>query len=119
MVGVGIMAALDEIVFHQILSWHHFYGRSTPEVGLMADGLLHAGELILIVAGFFLIAVRSPYGLRGAGSSSARAAFSSSTASRTTRSSVSIRFVTMSKASFLTTSPGSAPQSSSFSSAWV
>lgn len=56
MVGVGIMAALDEIVFHQILSWHHFYGRSTPEVGLMADGLLHAGELILIVAGFFLIA---------------------------------------------------------------
>ena len=55
LVGIGVMAALDEIVFHQLLAWHHFYDRSTPEISLMADGFLHAGELIAIVAGFFWI----------------------------------------------------------------
>ena len=43
--GVGLMAAVDEIVFHQLLGWHHFYDRSTSEVGLMSDGFLHAAEL--------------------------------------------------------------------------
>lgn len=55
LVGVGIMAAVDEIIFHQILAWHHFYDRSTTEIGLLTDGLLHAAELIAIVAGFFLL----------------------------------------------------------------
>jgi len=56
LVGVGVMAAVDEIVFHQVLGWHHFYDRSTPEVGLLADGLLHAAELVMLVAGIFLVA---------------------------------------------------------------
>lgn len=56
LIGIGIMAGVDEIVFHQVLAWHHFYDRSTPAVGLLSDGLLHAGELIAIVAGFFLLA---------------------------------------------------------------
>lgn len=55
-IGIGVMAAIDEIVFHQVLSWHHFYDLSTLDVALLADGLLHAAELILIVAGFFLFA---------------------------------------------------------------
>lgn len=55
LIGVGVMAAVDEIIFHQILAWHHFYDRSTLKVGLMADGLLHAAELIAIVAGFFML----------------------------------------------------------------
>ena len=50
------MAAVDEIVFHQLLAWHHFYDRSTPRIGLLSDGLLHATELLLLVAGFFLLA---------------------------------------------------------------
>lgn len=54
LLGIGFMAAVDEIVFHQILAWHHFYDRSTPLVALMSDGFLHAGELIIFVAGFFL-----------------------------------------------------------------
>lgn len=54
LIGIGLMAAVDEIVFHQLLAWHHFYDRSTPLVGLISDGLLHAAELIAIVAGFFL-----------------------------------------------------------------
>lgn len=53
--GVGLVAAVDELVFHQILGWHHFYDASTPAVGLMSDGFLHAGELLALVAGFFLL----------------------------------------------------------------
>ena len=55
-VGVGLMAAVDEIVFHQLLGWHHLYDRSTPAVGLLSDGLLHAVELVLLVAGGFALA---------------------------------------------------------------
>jgi len=56
LVGAAIMAAVDEIVFHQILAWHHFFDRSTPAIGLLSDGLLHAASLIALVAGFFLLA---------------------------------------------------------------
>lgn len=54
LLGIGLMAAVDEILFHQLLAWHHFYDRSTPVIGLVSDGFLHAAELIIIVAGFFL-----------------------------------------------------------------
>jgi uncharacterized membrane protein len=54
--GIGMMAAVDEIIFHQLLSWHHFYDRDTPAFALLTDGLLHSAELILLVAGFFMLA---------------------------------------------------------------
>jgi uncharacterized membrane protein len=50
-VGVGLMAAVDEIVFHQLLAWHHFYDRATPAIGLLSDGLLHSAEVVLLAAG--------------------------------------------------------------------
>ncbi|MFF4983626.1 DUF2243 domain-containing protein [Streptomyces sp. NPDC001046] len=56
LIGAAVMAAVDEIVFHQILGWHHFYDRSTTSVGLLSDGLLHSAELLALVAGFFLFA---------------------------------------------------------------
>ncbi|MFE9680678.1 DUF2243 domain-containing protein [Streptomyces sp. NPDC006285] len=56
LIGVAVMAAVDEIVFHQILHWHHFYDRSTTGAGLLSDGLLHTAELLMLVAGFFLYA---------------------------------------------------------------
>jgi uncharacterized membrane protein len=56
MIGIGLMAAVDEIVFHQLLGWHHFYDRSTSAVALFSDGLLHSAELIVLVAGFFMFA---------------------------------------------------------------
>jgi uncharacterized membrane protein len=56
LLGVAAMAGIDEIVFHQVLHWHHFYDAGTPEIGLLSDGLLHAGELLALVAGFFLMA---------------------------------------------------------------
>lgn len=56
LIGAAVMAALDEIVFHQLLGWHHFYDRSTTGVGLLSDGLLHTAELLGLVAGFFFYA---------------------------------------------------------------
>lgn len=56
LIGIGVMAGVDEIIFHQLLQWHHFYDLSTPAVGIFSDGLLHSAELLAIVAGFFLIA---------------------------------------------------------------
>jgi uncharacterized membrane protein len=55
-IGVGVMAAVDEIVFHQLLAWHHFYDRSTATVALFSDGLLHTASLIALVGGFFWLA---------------------------------------------------------------
>ncbi|MFF9897923.1 DUF2243 domain-containing protein [Streptomyces longispororuber] len=56
LIGAALMAALDEVVFHQLLHWHHFYDRSTRGVALLSDGLLHTAELLGLVAGFFLYA---------------------------------------------------------------
>lgn len=56
LIGIGLMAAVDEIVFHQLLGWHHFYDRGTTRLGLVSDGVLHAAELVALVAGFFLLA---------------------------------------------------------------
>ncbi|HZG03658.1 MAG TPA: DUF2243 domain-containing protein [Streptomyces sp.] len=56
LIGAAVTAAVDEIVFHQLLAWHHFYDRSTPAVGLLSDGLLHTAELLALVAGFTLYA---------------------------------------------------------------
>lgn len=55
LIGVGLMAAVDEIIFHQLLGWHHFYDGATPAIGLLSDGLLHAGEIIALIGGFFLL----------------------------------------------------------------
>jgi uncharacterized membrane protein len=54
--GVGLVAFVDETVFHQLLHWHHFYDKSTLELGLVSDGLFHAFGFIAVVAGLFLFA---------------------------------------------------------------
>ena len=55
LLGMGCMAAVDEIIFHQILAWHHFYDGATTAVALMSDGFLHAAELVAMVGGFFML----------------------------------------------------------------
>lgn len=55
LLGFGLMAAIDEVVFHQLLQWHHFYSRSTTDIGIFSDGLLHGAELVILVAGFFVL----------------------------------------------------------------
>jgi uncharacterized membrane protein len=54
--GLGLVAFVDETVFHQLLHWHHFYDRSTPDVGLVSDGLFHAFGFVAVVTGLFLLA---------------------------------------------------------------
>jgi len=54
--GVGLVAFADETVFYQLLHWHHFYDESTLAVGLVSDGLFHAGGFTAMVAGLFLLA---------------------------------------------------------------
>jgi len=54
--GIGLVALIDETVFHQLLHWHHFYDGSTLAVGLVSDGLFHAFGFTAIVAGLFLLA---------------------------------------------------------------
>lgn len=55
LIGAGATAAVDEIIFHQLLAWHHFYDGSTGLVALMSDGFLHAAELIALFTGFFMV----------------------------------------------------------------
>lgn len=56
LVGIGVAVFLDEVVFHQLLQWHHFYDRSTLRVGIVSDGILHAAGSTALVVGMFLYA---------------------------------------------------------------
>ena len=54
--GIGFAAFIDEAVFHQLLRWHHFYDKSTTEIGLISDGLFHAFSWFATIGGLFLFA---------------------------------------------------------------
>lgn len=54
--GVGLIAFIDEAVFHQLLRWHHFYDKSTTDIGLISDGFFHAFSWFATIGGLFLFA---------------------------------------------------------------
>lgn len=54
--GLGLIAFIDETVFHQLLHWHHFYDKSTTEIGLISDGLFHAFSWLATIGGLFMFA---------------------------------------------------------------
>ena len=54
--GLGLIAFVDEAIFHQLLHWHHFYDKSTTDIGLVSDGLFHAFSWFATIAGLFLFA---------------------------------------------------------------
>jgi uncharacterized membrane protein len=54
--GIGLVAFIDEAVFHQILHWHHFYDLATPDIGLVSDGLFHAVSWAATIGGLFMFA---------------------------------------------------------------
>lgn len=56
LLGVGTVAFVDEVIFHQILHWHHFYDLSTTDVGLVSDGILHAFSWFATVAALLMVA---------------------------------------------------------------
>ncbi|MGL5927606.1 MAG: DUF2243 domain-containing protein, partial [Dermatophilaceae bacterium] len=53
--GVGLAAFVDEALFHQILGWHHFYDRSTTQIGLLSDGIFHAFGWFATVSSLFVL----------------------------------------------------------------
>ena len=55
LLGLGTVAFIDEAVFHQLLHWHHFYDRSTSDIGLVSDGLFHAFSWFATVAALFML----------------------------------------------------------------
>ncbi|MGM0838280.1 MAG: DUF2243 domain-containing protein [Bacillota bacterium] len=54
--GIGLVAFLDETLFHQLLHWHHFYDKSTTDIGLVSDGIFHAFSWFATIGGLFLFA---------------------------------------------------------------
>ena len=52
--GVGLIGATDEIVFHQLLQWHNFYVHADQSWRVFSDGLFH----IFTAAMLFLGAMR-------------------------------------------------------------
>ncbi len=36
-IGIGIMGAVDEIIFHQLLQWHNFYVHTTDYIRAVAQ----------------------------------------------------------------------------------
>ena len=56
LLGVGTAAFVDEVVFHQLLRWHHFVDASTTAVGLVSDGVFHAVGWFAAVGGVFVLA---------------------------------------------------------------
>jgi uncharacterized membrane protein len=67
LLGLGAVAMIDEVVFHQLLHWHHFYDRSTSAAGLVSDGLFHAFSWFATVAALVLVSgLRREHTFRGA-----------------------------------------------------
>ncbi|WP_163538418.1 DUF2243 domain-containing protein [Gracilibacillus sp. YIM 98692] len=54
--GIGLAAFIDETIFHQLLRWHHFYDKSTTDIGLISDGLFHAFSWFATIGGLFILA---------------------------------------------------------------
>lgn len=66
LLGLGTVAFIDEVVFHQLLHWHHFYDLSTSDVGLVSDGLFHAFSWFATVASLLMVAaLRREHTFRG------------------------------------------------------
>ena len=53
--GPGLVSFLDEVVFHQILHWHHFYDKSMSDIGLISDGLFHAFSWFATIGSLFIV----------------------------------------------------------------
>jgi uncharacterized membrane protein len=54
--GLGLVAFIDETIFHQLLHWHHFYDKSTTDIGLVSDGLFHAFSWFATIGSLFMVA---------------------------------------------------------------
>src|SRR5438270_6978506 len=51
--GIGIMAFLDETLLHQLLQWHTFYWNTDQHGRILSDGIFHAFSTLLLLWGAF------------------------------------------------------------------
>jgi uncharacterized membrane protein len=49
LLGIGLVAGVDQVVFHQLLGWHTLYDLSTPLASRVWEGVPHAASLVLVV----------------------------------------------------------------------
>ena len=54
-IGVGLVGALDEIIFHQILQWHNFYVHTTLPWRIRSDGFFHIFSAAMLLLGAALL----------------------------------------------------------------
>src|SRR5437763_2251892 len=53
LLGVGIMAFLDETLLHQLLQWHTFYWNTDQHGRILSDGIFHAFSTLVLLWGTF------------------------------------------------------------------
>jgi len=53
LLGIGIMAFLDETLLHQLLQWHTFDWNTDQHGRILSDGLFHAFSTLLLLWGAF------------------------------------------------------------------
>lgn len=58
--GVGLAMTLDEVVFHQLLGWHHL----VEESPLSSDGVLHVLGTVALLVGTVQVVLRAPWSRR-------------------------------------------------------
>lgn len=51
LLGIGLVASLDEIIFHQLLQWHNLYVDTDDYWRIFSDGLLHLATTALLAIG--------------------------------------------------------------------
>lgn len=54
--GVGLSGFVDEVVFHQLLHWHHLWDDGSAGEALTSDGGFHAFETLALAAGLLWLA---------------------------------------------------------------
>jgi uncharacterized membrane protein len=49
LLGIGVVGAIDEAVFHQLLQWHTLYWGTDEHGRILSDGLFHLLTLVVLV----------------------------------------------------------------------
>jgi uncharacterized membrane protein len=55
LLGIGLMGAIDTIVFHQFLQWHNFYVYTTQYWRIVSDGIIHTFTITMLFVGAILL----------------------------------------------------------------
>jgi uncharacterized membrane protein len=73
LLGIGLMGAMDTILFHQFLQWHNFYIHTDQYWRIVSDGFIHTVTTTLLFVGAIrlwrhrrLLVRTGPYQLAGA-----------------------------------------------------